>query len=298
MKDIVRKAWNMETGHLFCFGLGYSAGFLARALRLRRWRVAGSSRDGTLEPALDHLDLTVKRFDGEHAMADFAELAGSADHLLISIPPGEAGDPVLRCHWDDLKAMSGLKWVGYLSTTGVYGDHGGDWVDEQTPPGPLSRRSERRVEAEQGWLRLWREHGLPVHVFRLAGIYGPGRNCLLSLRAGTAKRTVKPGQVFSRIHVEDLTLVLLQSMAAPLPGSVYNVADDEAAPPQDVVAYGAELLGLSPPPEIPIEDAGLSPLALSFYGENKRVRNDRIKQELGVRLRYPTYREGLRALIK
>jgi nucleoside-diphosphate-sugar epimerase len=288
----------METGHLFCFGLGFSASTLARALLLRRWSVAGTTRNGQLPARLAGLDVHVFPFDGSSAFADFESEIAKADHLLISAPPGMAGDPVLQQHHADLARFEHLKWVGYLSTTGVYGDHGGEWVDEQTPLQPINARSKRRQAAEDAWLNLWRDHNIPVHIFRLAGIYGPGRNALATLKSGRAKRVIKPGHMFSRIHVEDIALTLLQSMSHPLPGAVYNVCDNEAAPPQDVISYGAELLGMSPPPEVAFEDAEMTDMARSFYSDNKRVSNDRITQELGVRLKFPTYREGLQACLK
>ena len=189
-----------------------------------------------------------------------------------------------------------MKWVGYLSTTGVYGDRGGDWVDEESPLEPNTARGQRRLQAERSWLRLHSDFGLPVHLFRLAGIYGPGRNTLLNVRDGSAKRIIKPGQIFSRIHVEDIAGVLAASIAKPNPGRAYNVCDDEPCPPQEVVEFAANLLGLPLPPEIPFEQAELSPMAKSFYAESKRVSNRRIKTELGYKLVYPNYREGLRAL--
>jgi nucleoside-diphosphate-sugar epimerase len=189
-------------------------------------------------------------------------------------------------------------WAAYLSTTGVYGDHAGGWVDEDTPLTPNTERGEKRVEAEAQWLDLWRETGFPIHLFRLAGIYGPGRNQLLSVLDGSARRIIKPGQVFSRIHVEDIARVLEASMAHPHPGRAYNVCDDEACPPQDVIAHAATLLGRPVPPDIPFADAELSPMARSFYADSKRVSNARIKAELGVTLAYPTYREGLATLAK
>ena len=194
--------------------------------------------------------------------------------------------------------MPSLVWLGYLSTTGVYGDRSGGWVDEESELHPSGERGRRRVAAEAGWLDLWRRSGAPVHVFRLAAIYGPGRSPIEALRVGTAKRIAKPGQVFSRIHVEDLASVLAASIARPQPGAVYNVCDDEAAPPEAVVAYAAGLLGIAPPPLVPFEEAGLSAMARSFYDDNKRVSNARIKSELGVTLRYPTYREGLAAILR
>jgi nucleoside-diphosphate-sugar epimerase len=271
---------------LFCFGLGYSARTLANTLRACGWAVAGTTRDGA--------GGTIA-FDGD------SDLPGDAldgvTHILVSAPPDARGDPVLRRCRDMLAARAdGLVWVGYLSTTGVYGDHGGGWVDEDTPRAPLSERAKHRAEAEDGWLALARDHGVPVHVFRLAGIYGPGRNQLAAVLNGTGRRIIKPNQVFSRIHVDDIAGVLQASMARPDPGRVYNVADDEPAPPQDVVAFAAELLGRPVPPEVPFEEAELSPMGRSFYAESKRVDNRRIKQELGYTLVYPTYREGLTAL--
>ncbi len=218
-------------------------------------------------------------------------------HLLISAPPGENGDPVLHLFGEQLQRLSKqLKWVGYLSTTGVYGDRGGDWVDEDSPLEPTTARGQRRLEAERSWLRLHSDFGLPVHVFRLAGIYGPGRNTLLNVRDGSAKRIIKPGQIFSRIHVEDIAGVLAASIAKPHPGRAYNVCDDEPCPPQEVVEFAANLLGLPLPPEIPFEQAELSPMAKSFYAESKRVSNRRIKTELGYKLIYPNYRDGLAAI--
>jgi nucleoside-diphosphate-sugar epimerase len=206
---------------------------------------------------------------------------------------------VIDQHGGDIAALSGsLKWAGYLSTTGVYGDRGGETVAETADLRPSTVRGERRVAAEGGWCGLWRDHGVPVHLFRLAGIYGPGRNALATVKGGQARRIVKPGQIFSRIHLDDISTILEASMARPNPGAAYNLCDDEAAPPQDVIAYACEMLGVDPPPEIPFEEADLSAMARSFYAENKRVSNERIKRELGVNLAYPDYRAGLRALLE
>lgn len=288
------------TGTLFCFGLGFSAKVLAAQLHAQGWGIIGTSR--SLEKAADIAALGYDShvFDGTAPLSDASVLL-PATHILISVPaddagPDKSGDAVLRWHGADLAKLPNLKWLGYLSTTGVYGDTGGGWVDETTPVNPNQARSKRRTEAEAAWLRLHREHGVPVHVYRLAGIYGPGRNQLEGVKRGTAHRINKPGQVFCRIHVEDIAQVLQASMAKPNPGAIYNLADDEPAPPQDVVAYAAELLKLPLPPEVPFDQAQLSPMAASFYGDNRRVRNDRIKRDLGVTLKYPTYREGLRAL--
>jgi len=207
------------------------------------------------------------------------------------------GDPVFDSHRDDITAIPNLAWLGYLSTTGVYGDRGGGWVDETSELQPTGERGARRVAAEMAWLGLCRDRDVPVHVFRLAGIYGPGRCPFDALRAGTARRIDKPGQVFSRVHVDDLATVLRASMAQPRPGAVYNVCDDEPASPAEIIAHAAALLGLPPPPLVPFEAAELSPMARSFYADNKCVSNALIKQELGVRLRYPSYRDGLPAIL-
>jgi nucleoside-diphosphate-sugar epimerase len=263
--------------HLYCFGLGYTAAALARLLLAEGWTVGGSTRDAGRRATLERLGI---------AVAD-APPPG-ATHFLSSVPPDADGDPVLRVH-----RPASAQWIGYLSTTGVYGDQGGGWVDEATPPRPSEERGRRRLAAEREWLAL----APPAQVFRLAGIYGPGRSVLDQLRAGTARRVVKPGQFFSRIHVEDIAAVLLASIARPRPGAIYNVCDDEPAPADQVVSFAAQLLGMAPPPAVPFEQAALTAMARSFYVGSRRVRNDRIKRELGVALRYPTYREGLRALL-
>ena len=282
---------------LFCFGLGYSAEALAMALLAEGWRVAGTTRDPATRARLEAAGCRMHHFERAAPLdAPDAALAGTT-HLLSSVPPDAAGDPVLDCHAPALAALTGLQWAGYLSTTGVYGDRDGGWVDESSARAPTTARGERRVAAEDGWLDLWRRHGVPVHLFRLAGIYGPGRNALETVRSGQARRVVKPGQVFSRVHRDDIVQTLRASMARPNPGAAYNVCDDEAAPPQDVIAYACGLLGVAPPPETPWQDAALSPMARSFYRDNKRVANNRIKEELGVRFAWPTYRDGLKALL-
>ena len=224
-----------------------------------------------------------------------------SDALLVSdrsgIAPG--GDAVLRILIIIRHALARaprLSWIGYLSTVGVYGDREGGWVDEDDAPLADSERGRARIAAEQAWCDFGRETGKAVQIFRLGGIYGPGRSPLKQLREGKARRIIKPGQVFNRIHVADIAATLHASLDAPSPGRIYNLVDDEPAAPQDVVSYAADLLGLAPPPEIPFEEADLSPMARAFYGNCKRVRNRRIRTELGVDLRYPTYREGLAAL--
>ncbi|GHD98789.1 epimerase [Defluviimonas sp. 20V17] len=272
---------------LLSLGHGYSARALTRSLP-PGWQVIGTTRSA--ERA------TILAAEGVEALvwpgADLGPALARATHLLSSVAPDDAGDPVLRALAPQLAAAR-LEWVGYLSTTGVYGDHRGGRVDEQTPLTPSTRRGQARLRAEAAWQAL----GLPLHIFRLAGIYGPGRGPFAKLRAGTARRIVKPGQVFSRIHVEDIAQVLAASIAHPRPGAIYNVCDDDPAPPEDVIAHAARLLGLAPPPEEDFATADLTPLARSFYAESKRVLNHRLKAELGVSLRYPTYREGLAALL-
>lgn len=283
---------------LFCFGLGSSALALSALLKAEGWRIAGTCRSAEKAAALAARGIDTYRFDGEAPMPDVAAALAGTTHLLISAPPGAAGDPVLRHHAADIASLSSLQWLGYLSTTGVYGDRQGAWVDESAPLEPSGERGQRRVAAEAGWLELWRRHGLAVHLFRLAGIYGPDSNALATVRAGKAQRVDKPGQVFSRIHVADIAQVLRASMAKPNPGAAYNVCDDNPAAPEEVIRYACELLGVTPPPLVPFEAAQLSPMARSFYDDNKRVSNDRIKTELGVVLTYPDYKAGLQAILK
>jgi hypothetical protein len=282
---------------LFCFGLGYSAETLARRSARKGWSIAGTARDATNIERLRTQGYVVGRFTSEPDNPEIPRLLAGTTHLLLSIPPGPNGDPVLRHYRDRIAGLSTLDWIGYLSTVGVYGDHAGALVDETTPPRPNSERTKARVVAESDWLALGEEIGRPVQVFRLAGIYGPGRSALDKIVAGTARRVVKPGQMFNRIHVEDIATVLEASMARPRAGGIYNVADDEPAAPDEVIAYAADLLGVAPPPAVPFAEAELTPMARSFYGDSRRVSNARIKSELGVRLAYPSYRAGLSSLL-
>lgn len=292
-----------ETMRLFCFGFGYSAHALARSMHGEGYQVAGTARSAQKARAIAAAGIDSFTFDGTAPMGDAAKALLGTTHLLVSAPPGVNGDPVLNQHRADIAALvdasPALRWLGYLSTTAVYGDRGGEWVDETTPVAPTSDRARRRVGAENAWLELQRTDGVPVHLFRLAGIYGPGRNALVDVRHGKARRVHKPGQVFSRIHVDDIAAVLKASMARPNPGRIYDVCDDEPASGGDVVMYASQLLGANCPPETSYEDAApqMSEMARSFYADNKRVRNERIKRELGVILRYPNYRAGLEALL-
>lgn len=283
------------TDTLFSFGHGFSARALATLLLPQGWRIFGTTRKPEKADMMLAEGVQPLVWPG----AAIGPALAKSTHLLISAGPNDDGDPLLSAARDTVAAAAPhLKWVGYLSTTGVYGDHDGGWVDEQTPLTPSTRRGKLRVEAETAWQDLAAETGLPLHIFRLAGIYGPGRGPFAKVRAGTARRIVKPGQVFSRIHVEDIAQVLAASIERPNPGAVYNLCDDDPAPPEDVIAHATELLGLPLPPEEDFATADMSPMARSFYAESKRVRNDRIKDELGVQLRYPSYRDGLAALLR
>ncbi len=289
----------MGEPRLFCFGLGYTARVLATALMAEGWTVAGTCRDDARRAELAADGIDAFPFDRRRPLDDARAALDGATHLLSSVPPDENGDPVLARHAGAIAAMEGLAWAGYLSTTGVYGDTGGAPVDETAAVDPTSERGRRRAEAEDGWLGLWRAAGVPVHVFRLSGIYGPGRSALGTVRAGQARRIDKPGHLFARIHVDDIAVVLRASMARPDPGAVYNVCDDQPAPAADVVAFACEILGVDPPPLVPFRQAAreMSPMALSFWRDRRRVDNTRIKRELGVRLTFPDYRAGLRAVL-
>jgi nucleoside-diphosphate-sugar epimerase len=278
------------TPRLFVFGLGYSALFLARERRAAGWTVAGTTRDAAKAASLATEGIEAHLFSRERPLAP-AALAGTT-HLLSSIPPEAEGDLVLARHAEDLRALP-LAWAGYLSTTGVYGDAGGAWIDETSPLKPSHERTQHRVLAEQAWLAS----GLPAEVFRLAGIYGPGRNLVEEVAARRARHVVREGQVFSRIHVADIAGALAAAMQRPLAGRILNLADDEPAAPSAVLWEACRLLGVQPPPPVPFEDAkaGMSAMALSFWADNRRVGNARLKQALDYELRYPSYREGLRA---
>ncbi len=281
---------------LFIFGTGFSSKALVEEVRDQFDWIGGTTRSSDKMEALRTLGVEPFLFDGSSQGDGVAEALKQATHILVSIAPNEAGDPVLNQYANEI-AGAKPRWIGYLSTVGVYGNHDGAWVDEDTPLHPVSKRSVQRVAAEEAWLAFAEQNDLPVQIFRLSGIYGPGRNAFENFRKGTARRLVKPGQVFNRIHVADIAGALKAAMAKPST-RVFNVTDDEPAPPQDVVAFAAELLGVEAPPEIPFETADLTPMARSFYGENKRVSNQRLKDELGFTFRYPDYRVALKALLE
>ncbi|WP_020180593.1 SDR family oxidoreductase [Methylopila sp. M107] len=281
---------------LIVFGCGYSAKRFVELHGAAFDAVDVTSRtaDGAAKLSADGLVAHV--FDGRTTTPDLARAVEAATHVLVSAGPDEDGDPTLRGAGDALGRAKSLKWIGYLSTIGVYADAGGDWVDETTPPEADSERGRRRIEVEAGWRGFAERAGSALQIFRLAGIYGPGRSTIDNLRAGTARRLVKPGQVFNRIHVDDIAAAVAAGVARPEVGPVINVTDDEPAPPQDVIEHAARLIGVPVPPDIPFETAELTPMARSFYSSNKRVANRLLKEGLGVELAYPTYREGIAAL--
>jgi len=277
-------------GTLLSLGHGYSAQALARRLLPAGWRILATSRR---PEALAGQGVEPVLWPG----TPLGPLLAQATHVLSSVPPGPEGDPVLAAERGALAGAGHLAWVGYLSTTGVYGDAGGGWVDEATPPAPGSPRAAARLAAERAWAEVCAEAGVPLAVFRLAGIYGPGRSPFERLRAGTARAVVKPGQVFSRIHVEDIAAALAAAMARPDATGVFNLADDLPAPPEEVLWHAADLAGLPRPPAVDIEAAGLSPMAREFYAESRRVRAARLGPVLGVTLAHPDYRAGLAAIL-
>ncbi len=237
-------------------------------------------------------------FDGSVTGAGIATELRCATHVLLSIPPGADGDPAFLRHGRDIAESKTITWIGYFSTVGVYGDAQGGWVSEETEAKPGSERGHRRLAAEQRWLKLAHDAGKSAAVFRLPGIYGPGRSALDDVRDGTARSIIKPDQVFNRIHVDDIASAVIAAIERPQAGRVYNVTDDEPGPPQDVVNFAAQLLKRPHPPSLDFATAELSPMARSFYSENKRVSNARMKAELGIQLKYPNYREGLTAIAR
>jgi nucleoside-diphosphate-sugar epimerase len=281
------------TGRLFIFGLGYCGLEIAKLARAAGWSVAGTCRTSERADELKQRSFEAHLFDGTAPLP--AEALGRPTHVLCTIAPGTTGDPALKT---SARMLRDARWLGYLSTTGVYGDHGGGWVDEETPARPSQPRSVARLATERAWQAMGVEAGAAVDIFRLPGIYGPGRSAIDQVRAGTARRIDKPGQVFSRIHVEDVAGTVLLALSHARAGTIYNVADDLPAATGEVMAFACELLGKPVPPAVPWDEVAptLSAMARSFYVENRRVKNDKIKSELGVVLRYPTYKEGLRAI--
>jgi hypothetical protein len=278
---------------IFFFGFGYTASWLAPVLEKCGWAISGTTTDEGKRDYLRAKGYDINLFDLDHPILDPQEIFDGVTHIIMSIPPGDAGDIAFNLHGEDIAAIPTLEWAGYLSTTGVYGNQDGAWVDESAPPNPDSRRGSLRLKAEQQWQSLYLQAGLPLHIFRLSGIYGPGRSAIDSVRTGQARRIEKPGHVFNRIHVADIVQTLVTSFNQPNPGAIYNLSDDLPSPAHEVIAYACSLAGVMPPPIISFDQAELAPMVRSFYKDNKRVSNSRIKNELGVHLAYPDYKRGL-----
>lgn len=283
----------MSDNKLFCYGCGYTAKYLAAMLLAENWSVSGTTRSPEKAASLRETGISPVIWDDDLSQTALED----ATAILVSTAPTENGCPALKAAETTIvEHKDTLRWIGYLSTNGVYGDYDGAWVNEQSPLRATSSRARRRIEAEKAWRNFADAHNIPLIIFRLPGIYGPGRSALDTVRAGKAKRLYKEGQVFSRAHVHDIAQALLASIKNPEAGDLFNIADDEPAPPQDVISLACELLGVTPPPLIPIEEADISDMARSFYADNKRVNNKRMKEALGITLTFPTYREGLSTL--
>ncbi len=285
----------MTDKKLFCLGYGYVAAALARRLKLEGWQIAGTTTSEEKAGAMRESGIEAHHWQGDHFNPAWLD---GADAILISTPPGKKGCPAFYAASDAIiERREGIKWIGYLSTNGVYGDHNGALVDETSDLKPTSERARARIAAEAEWAGLGVAWLLPLIFFRLPGIYGPGRSALDTVRAGKARRIFKEGQVFNRMHVDDIAAALAASMENPRIHDLYNLADDDPSPPQDVIDYACRLLNVAPPPLTPLDEADISDMAKSFYSDNKRVSNARTKEALGVTLKYPTYREGLDALM-
>lgn len=282
-----------DNNHIFCFGLGYVGTAVCEALLHKGWTISGTVRSEDKRAALESKGFEVF-FDQTVGHDAVLKALSRASHILVTVPPSAGGDPVFDAYHSVLSSLKTVHWMGYLSSSIVYGDAQGAWIDEDTPVKPNNQRGERRVKAEQDWLGS----GFACHIFRISGIYGPGRNALVKIKNGTAKPVLKENHVFCRIHIDDIVASLIASMKRPNAGSIYNLTDDEPAASQDVIRYAAQLLNITSPEAVRIEEADLSPMALSFYDGCRRLTNDKIKNELGVTLKYTTYREGLAALVK
>ncbi len=283
---------------LFCFGFGYVCDHLEYYLRSAstpyKWDVWGTTSDLEKREIFEQRDISLIIQDQERIMSDVDSVLNGTTHLLISVPPKNLGCPIFRSYVREITSLKTLEWVGYLSTIGIYGDCGGEWVDEESETKPSTIRGSRRAKAEEQWLSLFKRYKAPVHLFRLAGIYGEGRCALDSIRAGIARRIYKENHVFNRIHIEDISQILAASMHHPRAGAIYNMSDDEPAPSHEIISEASKIMGVEEPPLIDIEHANLAPITQSFYSDNKRVGNSLIKNEFGITLKYPTYREGLR----
>lgn len=283
-----------SNNHLFCFGYGYSCDYLGFTLEnIGGWRVSGTTRDREKRQIMRQHGIRTFLFDSDHPLEDPQYFLKDVTHILISTPPDDQGDPTFNLHGEDIAHLPNLKWIGYLSSISVYGDRQGAWVDETSETQPTSKRGSRRQKAERQWLSLYENYNQPVHIFRLAGIYGPGRSALDTVRAGVARRIKKEGHAFNRIHIDDIIATLIASMTHPAPGAIYNLCDDEPGPSHEVIAHACALLDRKAPPLINFEDVDLAPMTRSFYEDNKRIKNDKIKNDLHITLSCPNYRAGL-----
>ncbi len=281
--------------HLFCFGYGYVAEALAEHLRLFGWKISGTTTDPQKAVKMAENGIKSYVFDPNMSLCDPFGALNDVTHLLISIPPASYGDVVLDMHEEDIEQMKNLEWIGYLSSTAVYGNQNGGKVDESFLPAPSSQRGSLRLKSEQQWQQFFNDTRMPLNIFRLAGIYGPGRSALDAVRAGNSRRIDKPGHAFNRIHLDDIVQVLIASINTPKKNEIYNLADDCAAPSHEVIAYACTILGMDVPPLIPFESVEMAPIVRSFYADNKRVKNDKIKKDLGITLLHPDYKSGLNA---
>ncbi|MGB1077659.1 MAG: SDR family oxidoreductase [Bdellovibrionales bacterium] len=269
-----------------------------RANSEHEWKICGTTSNPEKAALVEGRNISLIVQEQERIISDIGNLLSGTTHLLISVPPKNLGCPIFRSYFREIAQLDTLEWIGYLSSTGVYGDRVGGWVDEEAEIRPNTIRGTRRARAEAQWMSLFNRYNAPLHTFRISGIYGPGRSAIDSINAGIARRIYKENHMFNRIHIDDLVQVLNASIEAPRAGAIYNVSDDEPAPSHEVISEAADLLGVEEPPLIDIEYANLAPMTQSFYSDNKKVRNDLIKQELGVTLKYPTFREGLRACLE
>ncbi len=284
--------------HLFCFGYGYSCDHLGQELMRRGgWRISGTTRDLEKREYLRSQGINAYIFDQDNPLPDLVYMLKDVTHIIISTPPSNEGGPTFNTHAEDILNLTNLEWVGYLSTVSPYGDRGGGWVDENSELRPTTKRGSRRKNVEEQWLSLFKNYDLPIHIFRLAGIYGPGRSALDIVRLGISRRIDKPGHYFNRIHVEDVVQVLMASMLNKKPGEIYNICDDMPSLSQEVIDYACKLLGMESPPLLPFDKVDLAPIHQSFYKDNKRVRNNKIKNELGIKLKYESYKQGLKACL-
>lgn len=294
---IARIEPTLKNKKLFCFGYGYVCSRLADRLRLFGWEVAGTTTDPEKKDRMIEAGIDAHLFDATRPLVDPQSALEGVTHIVLSVPPGREGGIVYELHGTDIAKLPSLEWAAYLSTTAVYGNRDGQWVDETSPPAPTSQRGSLRLKAENQWQSLFDYHALPIHFFRLAGIYGPGRSALDAVKAGTSRRIDKPGHAFNRIHVDDIVEALIASMNAPKPGEIYNLADDNPASSHEVIEFACRLLDLPIPPLIRYDQTTVAPMVRSFYTDNKRISNKKIKEALGISLLHPDYKSGLTACL-